>query len=93
MVEVEPQKKSGMGAAIGDAMKATLLKKCAQEQYINTKANRDRNATIAMNMQSHIESANTNPSVRIQCKKHFSDAEYFSASLGKYICFNCLVEE
>jgi len=55
-----------MGAAIGDAMKATLLKKCAQEMNINTKANRDRQATIAMNMQSHIESANNeNPSVRI----------------------------
>ena len=47
-----------------------------------------------MSMQSHIDSANLSaPSVRIQCKKHFLDAEYYSASLGKYVCFLCLVEE
>jgi len=40
-----------------------------------------------------IGQANNAPTVRIYCKKHMADAEYFSESSKLYLCYQCLVEE
>ena len=31
--------------------------------------------------------------MKIQCKKHFIDAEYYSKELNEYVCNQCLVEK